>query len=385
MKNKSKVLFLILCILFASFTYLSVGRTAQAEEVRLGVIVPLTGGLALDGKNNVKGIEMAVDQINRGGGVLGRKIQLMVEDGGCNPDQSRAAAEKLITKDKVHAIIGAFCSTSTLATKPVAEKYGIPMLTGVSTSPKLLEKPIKYFFRQTIGEKYVANASAKLYVKKHNVKSVCILAPNDDWGRNATDEYKELMKELGVTVSNADLYPAAGETNYAPFITKMKRFKPDGLVLVGVTQPFVLMVKQLHEQGLKAPILGMGGMTEAEFIKLAGPLADGIIAGTDWAPGIQDPLNIAFCQEFARRYPEVGIPGKFPAAGYDAVYVLSKGVELAGGTDPEKMVEAMGKMRMDTIHGKDFHFDENHRGMAYVVAIEIEKGNRKILAHIPPE
>jgi branched-chain amino acid transport system substrate-binding protein len=259
------------------------------------------------------------------------------------------------------------------------------MLTGVSTSPKLLEKPIKYFFRQTIGEKYIVRASAKLYVKKHNIKSLCILAPNDDWGRNATDEYNELMKEIGVTIANADLYPAVGETNYAPFITKMKRFKPDGLVLVGVTQPFVLMVKQLHEQGLKKPILGMGGMTEAEFLRLAGPLADGIIAGTDWAPGIQDPLNIAFCKEFERRYPEVGIPGKFPAAGYDAAIVLSKGIEMAGGTNPDKMVEALSQLRIDIIHGKNFHFDKNHRGMAWPVAIEIEKGSRKILAHIPPE
>lgn len=384
MKTKSKMSILILPVLFI-LLFLSVGTTA-AEDIRIGAIVAMTSAYALDGKNNAKGMELAVDQINRAGGVLGRKIQLMIEeDGGCNPDQSRALAEKFITKDKVHAIIGGFCSTSSLASKPVAEKYGIPMITGTSTSPKLLEKPIKYFFRQTIGEKYVAIASAKIYVKRHNIKSVCILAPNDDWGRNATDEYREVMKGLGVTISNADLYPAVGETNFAPFITRMKRFKPDGLVLVGVTQPFVLMVKQLHEQGLKLPILGMGGMTEAEFIRLAGPLADGIIAGTDWAPGIQDPLNISFCQEFARRYPDVGIPGKFPAAGYDAVYVLSKGIEKAGGTDPEKMVDAMSKMRIDIIHGKGFHFDENHRGMAYVVAIEIVKGERKVLAHIPPE
>ena len=126
MKTKSKVSILLLSILFVPLLVPSLGVAAQKEEIRLGVIVPLTGGLALDGKNNVKGIEMAVDQINGAGGVLGRKIQLMVEDGSCNPDQSRAAAEKLITKDKVHAIIGAFCSTSSSVWPRPTQSHATP-------------------------------------------------------------------------------------------------------------------------------------------------------------------------------------------------------------------------------------------------------------------
>src|SRR5258708_2502441 len=126
------------------------GAPAFAQEtVKIGLIEPLTGGVAFDGASFVKGAQLAGRQINDAGGVLGKKLELVVADGVCKPADSVSAAEKLITSDKVPVMIGAFCSGATQAVMPVAERSKVPLVTGTSSLPKLTETGNKWFFRNT--------------------------------------------------------------------------------------------------------------------------------------------------------------------------------------------------------------------------------------------
>ena len=121
--------------LFAAAALLALAPLAVAQEtVRIGVVQPTTGPVAYDGNIYVNTVKMIVDDMNAKGGVLGKKIELLVEDGACNPAQSVNAAEKLVTRDKVVALLGAFCSTSTAAMMEVAKKHKIPHITGISTA-----------------------------------------------------------------------------------------------------------------------------------------------------------------------------------------------------------------------------------------------------------
>ena len=125
-----------------------VSAGAQAQEtVKIGVIQPLTGSVAYNGLAFVAGAKLAVEQRNAAAGVLGRKVELVIEDGQCRPANSVNAAEKLVQRDKVVALTGAFCSSATAAVMPVAEKYKVPLLTGVSSKADLTEKGLQYFFR----------------------------------------------------------------------------------------------------------------------------------------------------------------------------------------------------------------------------------------------
>jgi branched-chain amino acid transport system substrate-binding protein len=354
------------------------------DTIRIGMIQPLTGSVALDGQAAVDGARLAVEQINAKGGVTGKKLELFVEDGMCKPNETRAAAEKLITKDKVPVLIGAFCSTATLAAKPVSTKYGIPLVNAISISPKLLEEPIQYFFRMPPGDDALAKASVKYFVNETKVKSVCILAVNDDWGRNATKFFGDFFEAEKVKILGKDLF-THGETDYVPFIVKIKGLNPDGLFVVAEAQDGALLFKQMNDMKLKKPTLGTGAIVETHFIKLAGQDCEGIYGSTEWAPGIQDPLNIAFMKDFAARYPQIGTPGKYPAAGYDAVIIIAEAIKRAGGTDPEKLANEIAKTRMQLLHGRDFHFNEQHRGVAYVVVTQIKDGKVQILRHVPTE
>jgi len=372
-------------IVLSSIAFLFVIQTSFAQEpIRVGIIQPLTGSIALDGQAAVNGAKLAVEQINAKGGVLGRKIELVVEDGMCKPNETRAAAEKLIAKDKVPVFIGAFCSTASLAAKPVAMKYGIPMVNAISTSPKLLEDPIKYYFRMPPGERALAKASVKFFVDTNKVKTVCILAVNDDWGRNATKDFGDLFEESGVKILSKDLF-SHGETDYLPFITKVKGVNPDAMFIVAEAQDGALLIKQMREQGLKKPTLATGAIVESHFIKLAGADSEGIYGGAEWAPGIQDPLNVAFVKDYMIRYPQLGTPGKYPAAGYDAVIIIADAVKRAGGTDSEKLTKAIEQTKMDTLHGTNFRFDERHRGIAYVVVTRIKDGKVQVIRHVPAD
>ncbi len=367
----------LLILLFAS-----VQSSFAAESIRIGIIQPLTGSVALDGQAAVNGARLAVEQINAKGGTLGKRIELTVEDGMCQPGETRAAAEKLISKDKVPVLIGAFCSTATLAAKPVATKYGIPLVNAISTSPKLLEDPIKYYFRMQPGEKPEADIAVKVFVDSTKAKTVCILAVNDDLGRIATQVFANGFEAVGVKVFGKDLF-SHGEADYMPFIAKIKGLDPDALFLVGEAQDVALLVKQAKEQGLKKPILGAGAIVETHFIRLAGSDCEGMYGVSDWAPGIQDPLNIAFIKDYIARYPQLGTPGRYPAAGYDAVMIISDALRRAGGTDPEKITGALETTKMNTLHGSNFRFDGRHRGVGSVVVIQIKNGKVQLLRHIP--
>ncbi|HET8584649.1 MAG TPA: ABC transporter substrate-binding protein, partial [Casimicrobiaceae bacterium] len=110
------------------------------ETVRIGVVQPMTGPVAYDGNIYVNTVKMLADDMNAKGGVLGKKIELVIEDGACNPAQSVNAAEKLVVRDKVVGLLGAFCSTSTAAVMEVAKKHKIPLITGISTAAQLTEQ-----------------------------------------------------------------------------------------------------------------------------------------------------------------------------------------------------------------------------------------------------
>src|SRR4051812_38746666 len=145
-------------LLLAAALCFALTPLATAQAIRIGVVQPMTGPVAYDGNIYVNTVKMVVDDVNAKGGLLGRQVEVVVEDGACNPAQSVNAAEKLVVRDKVVALLGAFCSTSTAAMMEVAKKYKVPMITGVSTAAQLTEQGNAYFFRAVATTPMLGNA-----------------------------------------------------------------------------------------------------------------------------------------------------------------------------------------------------------------------------------
>src|SRR4051794_15107276 len=313
------------------------GANAQ-ETIKIGLIQPLTGSVAYNGTTDVNGSKLALDEINAKGGVLGKKIELVIEDGQCRPANSVSAAEKLIQRDKVVAISGAFCSSSTLAVMPVVANYKLPLITGVSSSAELTEKGNPWFFRATETDALLAKAFSKILYDQLKLRKVAYIGVNDDFGRGGVAEFEKQMTALGATTVMKE-YFEHGTSDFYTLLTKLKSSGADGVFVAAETQDGSILVKQKAELGLTTKMFGVGSWATPDFMKLAGPAANGIYAAVPYASTMTTPKNKAFVAEYEKRYHEA--PGKYSAGGYNAINIGAQAIERAKSTDSDKIRESL--------------------------------------------
>ncbi|MDB5771794.1 MAG: branched chain amino acid transporter substrate-binding protein [Burkholderia sp.] len=362
---------------------LMISSQAFAQQtIKIGLVQPLTGSVAYNGQADVAGSKQAVDERNAKGGVLGKKIELVIEDGQCKPANSVNAAEKLIQKDKVVALSGAFCSSATAAIMPVAEKYKMPLVTGVSSKADLTDKNNKYFFRATETDALLAQSFAKIIYSNLNLKNIAYIGVNDDWGRGGVDEFSKQMTALGAKTALKEYFDH-GTTDYYTLLTKLRASKADGVFVAAETQDGSILVKQLKELGLNIKVFGVGSWATSDFIGLAGPAAEGIYAAVPYSSTMKTPKNEAFVKEYAARNKEN--PGKYGAAGYNAMNILMDAIERAKSTDAEKIVASLHQTDYEGPNGK-FRFNPNGQAWGFnVVLVQIRNKVPEVVQMTPVE
>ena len=284
---------------FAFATLLSGSAWAQ-ETIKIGVIQPLTGSVAYNGTADVAGTKLAIEERNAKGGVLGKKVEAIIEDGGCKPADSVNAAEKLIQRDKVVALSGAFCSSATIAVMPVAETNKIPLVTGVSSKSDMTEKGNKWFFRATETDGLLAQSFAKILAEQLKLKKIAYIGVNDDFGRGGVEEFEKRMTALGATTVMKEYFDH-GTTDFYTLLTKLRSSGADGVFVAAETQDGSIFVKQKAEFGLDQKVFGVGSWATADFMRLAGPAAEGIYAAVPYAFTMQTPKNSGLRDRSTRR------------------------------------------------------------------------------------
>src|SRR5215471_950149 len=186
----------LFCGVMAAALCLGAGQ-AGAQTIKIGVNEPLTGPFAASGTYVVNGAKIAADEANAKGGVLGQKIELVIEDNKSNPTEAAAVAEKLITRDKVPVIMGAWGSSLTLAVMPKLLEYKVPMVVETSSSSKITTSGNPYIFRISPPSSVEAN-EFKTIAPKLGIKKADFLVINNDWGRGAAEDFGKVLKAMGV-------------------------------------------------------------------------------------------------------------------------------------------------------------------------------------------
>ena len=336
------------------------GSEESKDPVKIGVILPLSGTSAYDGESAKDGVEAAAKVINDNGGILGgRQIELVIEDSATDPAQAASAAEKLVGKDQVVALVGAFNSSSTGAVMPIAAKYEIPLVSGISTSPKLTEEGNSWFFRAVGTSQYFVSAFAKTVCDDLNVKDFAYIYENGDWGRNSVAEFSKVVTELGgqnlteqvVNETDADLYTQ---------LTAIKNSNPDAIYAVSNLANAVRIAQQAKELGINVPIIGEGAWASDSFFEKAGDAAEGIYGIVEYLPEIDTPMNDEFVSVYHELYNQS--PNKYAACDYNAIMLLVDAIERAGVTDSAKIREELAASNYSGLTGT-FKFNEN--GQAY--------------------
>src|SRR3981081_3933791 len=270
--SRAKTLIATLPMVFAAWSCWA------AETIRVGAVYPLTGPVAEDGAAVLKGAKLAVKIFNDAGGLNGQKLDLLVEDGACNPAQSVAGAEKLISANKVVALAGAFCSSSTGATMDVAQRYKVPMLAGISAAPNLTERGNRYLFRIQATSQMLADAFAPKMMEIAGGKKVAFLVVNDDWGRSIASYYKASLERQGAQVVSTQIFDT-NETDLFSYITNVKRAEPDAtrrrtsaqraereaITMAANTPNAVTVTEQLRQMNVKSKLYREGACTAKSY------------------------------------------------------------------------------------------------------------------------
>ncbi len=236
---------------------LLIGGAAQAQDIKIGVNEPLTGPFAASGTYVTNGARIAADEINAKGGILGKKIELVIEDNKSNPTEAAAVAEKLVTRDKVPVMMGAWGSSLTLAVMPKLMEYQVPMLVETSSSGKITTSGNPYIFRISPPSSVEA-AAFKPMLPKMTIKKVDFLVINNDWGRGAADDFGKMLKGENIQVGLVETMDQSAQDMSAQ-LAKIKASDADTLMVTTAVEQLTLVLKQAAALGLKKQIITTGG------------------------------------------------------------------------------------------------------------------------------
>lgn len=339
----------------AALTLAAVSWPAQAQDmIKIGVSEPLTGAVAASGNYVVQGAKIAEADINASGGVLGKKIKLLIEDNKSNPKEAVATAEKLIVGDKVPVMMGAWSSTYTLAVMPKLMEYGVPMVVETSSSGKITVSGNPWIFRISPTSEMEAK-SFGTKVGQFGIKKADFLVVNNDWGRGASKEFVKMLKSKGIAVGVVETMDAKA-TDLSAQIAKVKASGGDTLFVTSGVEQITLVLKQAKEQQLKAKIITTGGSSSPDqLIAQAGAAANGsnhLLFFAPWFPETAPNPGVAtkFVNEWKKRgHNFAGLTEGF--RGYDGIQTIVAGIKAAGKAEPKAIQKALWGVKVKGVNG----------------------------------
>jgi len=393
-----------LIVLSFVFSFLLFGTGAvnpaayAAEELKIGVILPLSGPLANIGTMCRRGMDFAVKGVNSEGGIKsmgGAKIKLLYSDSRGDPKIGLSEAEKLIVQDQVSTLMGAFQSSVTLTSSQVAERYKVPYLSVIAVADAVTERGFKYTFRISEKAEWTGRDMITFmdFMGKKTgkpVKTLGLLYENSDWGQSSAKSWKKYGKQFGLDIVIDEAYPH-GTTDMTPVVLKFKKVNPDAILNASYLADEILFIRTLAEARWKPKVIisAGGGEVEQGFFEAVGDLAEYHFSIIPSSGDIHEtkPWVRKLDEEFRKEYG-IELSSAASLMPYACMQVMIDSLERAASSDREKIREALAKTNITS--GKamilpyeriSFEADgQNHN--APLVICQIQK--RKLRAVYPP-
>ncbi|MFL6517538.1 MAG: ABC transporter substrate-binding protein, partial [Bacillus sp. (in: firmicutes)] len=345
-------------------------------------------GVASYGESLENGIDIAVDEINKAGGVKGKKLEIIKVDNKSEAAEATNGAIKLTSQDKVTAIIGAATSGDTVAQAQIANDTKTILLTPSGTSPNVTVgdngKLNEFVFRTSYIDPFQGIVAGNFAAKELNVKNAAIFADSaSDYAKGLAAAFKETYEKAGGKVVAEEAY-VAKDTDFRATLTRIKAKNPEFIFIPGYYEEVGLIVKQARELGITAPLMGADGWDSPKLVQLAGADALNNTFITNHYTSEDPDKNI---QKFVTTYKEKfngESPNAFNALGYDTVYLLADAIERAGGTDTTKIKEALEKTKdLSRITGK-ITIDKDHNPIKSATVLEYKDGKQVFNTKVYP-
>ncbi len=371
-----------------------VPSVSAAEEVRIGILSPMTGPAAKFGQIQKNTLTMASEDVNNAGGIRalgGAKIRLIFGDSRGEADIGVTETERLITKEKVHALIGAFQSGVAFPASAVAERYQIPWMTD-GTVDKITQRGFKYVFRahgnDSLKAKTLIDGLAALGQHFTPIKTAVIFSENTEWGQSVGEKQKNFLERYGVKVHFVEHYPYAA-ADLTPMIVKAKGLDPDLVIANSYLGDAILISRQMKEQELRPRVYasGGGGFFQPDFLKGAGTLTEGVLVATNWVAAVGKAVPW-IKRENDRHAARFGMSMTEDSARYyQSFYVLVDALERAKATSPKELRDAIAATNItDPNHRammlpyKELKFDETGQNpFATAMVVQIQGGEFRLV------
>ncbi len=326
-------------LLLSALALASLPPAAFAQEViKIGEFASLTGKEAAFGQASHKGTTMAVEELNAAGGVLGKKLQLITEDNQSKSGESATITKKLISRDKVVALLGEVASSRSLEAAPVAQQARIPMITPSSTNPKVTEMG-NYIFRVCFIDPFQGAALAKFARTTLKANKVALLTSvSSPYSVGLSKYFREPFVAAGGKIVAEQKY-SEGDKDFKAQLTAIKALAPDAILASGYYTEAALICKQARDLGIKVPVFGGDGWEAPALIAIGGTAVEGAYYSTHFAPVIPTPEAQGFVKRYEARWGDK--PDAMAALGYDSAMVLADAIKRAGTTEGPKLRDAI--------------------------------------------
>lgn len=328
----------LIATIFSSVVWCCAALSAQAAEtIKIGVAAPITGALAKLGGDIRNGVELAVQEQNAAGGLLGRKVEMLIGDDKGDPREGITVANKLV-QSGVSGVVGHLNSGISIpASKEVYSPANVAMITPASTNPELTERGLKNVFR-TIGRDDQQGKDAADFAQSAGYKKIVVLHNKNAYGQGLAEVFRRHFEKAGGRVLLFDGI-ASGDKDFTPVLTRTKSMTPDLVFFGGEYQDGGLLVRQARRIGLKATFMGGDGLFDRTFVTLAGARAAEGTLVTFPPYGSESKFEQAYQKKYGRA------PGSYSGYSYDAARVLIEAIQRVGKPDRVAIMAQLSKTK----------------------------------------
>jgi branched-chain amino acid transport system substrate-binding protein len=355
------------------------GGAAQ-NEIPVGEYASLTGGSASFGQSSHKGTALAFDELNAAGGVLGKKIKLITEDDQSQAGQPATIARKLLSQEKVVALLGEVASSKSLEAAPICQENKIPMISPASTNPKVTEVG-DYISRVCFIDPFQGTVMAKFALSKGWKKVAVLTDVKQDYSVGLAQFFVKSFQAGGGEIVKEQTY-STGDKDFKAQLTSIGGAKPEAIFVPGYYAEVSLIARQARQLGIKVPLLGGDGWVGDSLIPVAGSSLDGSFYSCHFSAEDQAPAVQNFVTKFKKKYGEE--PDDMAALGYDSAMILADAIKRAGTTEEPKLRDAINSTKdFDGVTGK-ITLDEHRNASKPAVILGITDSKIHFVETVAP-
>lgn len=361
------------------------GSSKSGDTIKIGANLELSGGTASFGQSAADGLKLAIDEINKEG-IDGKKLEIVKVDNKSDAAEATSGSIKLVSQDKVVAVVGSATSTNTLAQVQVAQDNKVPLLTPTATNPDITNKAGKlndYVFRTCFIDPFQGTVAANFASDEIGAKTAAIYVDSaSDYSKGLAAAFKEAFTAKGGKIVAEEAY-VTKDTDFRSTLTRIKSAKPEFVFLPGYYEEVGLILKQAREDGMDLPFMGGDGWDSPKVVEIAG--ADALkntYITNHYSPEDEDAKIQDFVAAFEKEYDKT--PDAFAALGYDTGYYLADAIKRSGDASPEKIRQALEDVKDLQLVSGTLNLDENHDPIKSATILEYVDGKQTFKTKINP-